>query len=77
MELAVLAWAPGLTGKEVKQMERVQKSALAIILGDSYKSYKQALEKLEVESLESRREKICLAFEKQALKSEKFNKWFS
>ena len=77
MELAVPAWAPGLTGKEVKQLERVQKSALAIILGDSYKSYKQALEKLEVESLESRREKLCLTFGKRALKSEKFNKLFS
>ena len=60
MELAVPAWAPGLTGEEVKQLKRVQKSALAIILGDSYKSYKQALEKLEVESLESRRGKSAL-----------------
>ena len=31
MELPVPAWAPGLIGKEVKQLERVQKSALAII----------------------------------------------
>ena len=77
MELAVPAWAPGLTGKEVKQLERVQKSALAIILGDSYKSYKHALKKLDVESLESRREKICLTFGKRALKNEKFCKWFS
>ena len=77
MELAVPAWAPGLTGKEVKQIERVQKSALAIILGDSYKSYKHALKKLDVESLESRREKLCLTFGKRALRSEKFSKWFS
>ena len=64
------AWAPGLTGKEVKQLESVQKSALAIILGDSYKSNKHALKKLDVESLESRREKICLTFGKRALKNE-------
>ena len=76
LELAVPAWAPGLNGTQVKQLERVQKTAFAIILGDGYKSYKHALKTLEMNSLESRRKALCLAFGKKALKSEKFSKWF-
>ena len=76
LELAVPAWAPGLTGKEIKQLERVQKTALAIVLGDNYRSYKLALQKLGVQSLEVRRKEICLTFGKRALKSEKFSEWF-
>ena len=70
LELDVPAWAPGLNGTQIKQLERVQKTAFAIILGDGYKSYKHALQKLEMKSLESRRKDLCLAFAKKALKSE-------
>jgi hypothetical protein len=76
LELAVPVWAPGIKGSEVKQLERVQKTAFAIILGDSYRSYKHAIQKLEVKTLESRRKDICLTFGKKALKSEQFSKWF-
>ena len=76
LELAVPAWAPGINGTEVKQLERVQKTAFAIILGDGYRSYKHALQKLEVKTLESRRKDICLTFGKKALKSDQFSKWF-
>ena len=76
LELAVPAWAPGLTGTEIKQLERVQKTALAIILGDGYRSYKHALQKLDIKSLESRRSDLCLTFGKKALKNDKFSKWF-
>ena len=55
LELAVPSWEPGLTGTQFKQLERVQKTALAIKLVDGYKSYKHALRKLEMKSLESRR----------------------
>ena len=74
LELAVPAWAPGLTSKECKQIERVQKTALAIILGESYKTYSQAQGVL---SVECRRINICLKFAIQAQKSERFNRWFT
>ena len=77
LELAVPAWAPCITIKECKQIERVQKTALAIILGESYQSYSQALKKLSVESLKCRRMKICLRFAIQAQKSERFSRWFA
>ena len=77
LELAVPAWAPGLTKTEVNQLERIQKSACAIILGENYRSYKNALLKLNMQTLDSRRKDICLTFGKKALKSEKFQTWFS
>ena len=77
LELAVPAWAPGLTKTEVNQLERIQKSACAIILGENYSSYKNALLKLDMQTLDSRRKDICLTFGKKALKSEKFQTWFS
>ena len=77
LELAVPAWTPGLTKTEINQLERVQKSACAIILGENYASYKSALRQLDMETLELRRQNICLTFGKKALKSDKFKQWFS
>ena len=76
LELAAPAWTPGLTKLEIKQLERVQKSACAIILGQAFNSYKAALQILNMETLEFRREKLSLTFAKKALKSEKFKNWF-
>ena len=77
MELAVPVWHPGLTKGETKQIERVQKTALHIILGDQYISYTQALNLVKLKPLAVRRDDICLKFAKQALKSPKFSTWFS
>ena len=76
MELAVPAWAAGLTSKEVAQIERLQKASFAIILGDEYRTYKSALNKLNMQTLESRRKDVCLTFGRKALKSDKYSKWF-
>ena len=45
-------------------LERVQKGALRIILGDKYENYKNALEVTKLDSPEDRREKLCLRFAK-------------
>ena len=76
LEMAVPAWNPGLTKQEIKQIERVQKTAMYIILGDEYENYSNALETLNCENLETRRENLCLKFAKKALKHEKYCKWF-
>jgi hypothetical protein len=65
LELAVPAWTPRLSKTEINQLERVQKSACAIILGENYSSYKSALRNLEMDSLELRRQQICLTFGKK------------
>ena len=70
------AWQGSLSQAEKVDLERVQKCASHIILGDAYFSYNNALNILGLETLELRRNKLALKF---ALKSEKHNKfrnWF-
>ena len=55
LELAVPVWNPAVSKNEVSQLERVQKTALAIILGKNYTSYQEALKDLKLASLEDRR----------------------
>ena len=71
LELAAPVWTGGLTKEDVVLLERVQKTALAIIIGSDYTGYKDALNSLNVETLEERRVKLCLNFAKKAAKSEK------
>ena len=76
LELAAPAWQGSLNQAEKLDLERVQKCATHIILGDSYKSYSNALNILELETLESRRYKLALKFALKAEKHTKFRKWF-
>ena len=55
LELAVPAWQGSITQSEKQDIERIQKSACHIILGQSYTSYHNALKTLHLETLESRR----------------------
>ena len=47
-----------------------------MILGDKYQDYKDALRLLKMDSLEKRREKLCLRFAKQCLRHEKLKDLF-
>ena len=76
LELAVPAWQGAVTQEEKLDIERVQKCAAHIIIGEDYLSYKAALKYLNLDSLEYRRNKICLNFAKKAENHEKFQKWF-
>ena len=76
LELAVPAWSPGLKVSDSNQIERVQKSALAIILGDEYTKYSNALRILKLDTLVDRRDALCLKFAKKFFLSEKFSQLF-
>ena len=76
LEFAVAAWHPGLTGEDRVKIERVQKSAFCIILGQEYQSYRKALKQLEFETLHERRNKLCKGFSKKSQKHPKFTEWF-
>ena len=73
---AVAVWSPGITASQVTQIERVQKTACAVILGDSYLQYSNALAVLNLKSLKERRKDLCLKFAQNCAKSDKFNHWF-
>ena len=76
LELAVPAWHAAITQSERKDIERVQKTALHIILGGDYTSYSSALEVMGLVPLETRRTALCLKFAKKAEKNTKFQNWF-
>ena len=77
LEMAVAVWEPGLTQCENKQIERVQRSAFSVILGDEYHSYENALTILDRKRLSERRYDLCLKFSKKASLHQKYQNWFS
>ena len=56
MEQSATVWHSSLTEENSDDLERVQKSAVKIILGDGYIDYEKALIRLDMESLKDRRE---------------------
>ena len=76
LELAVPAWHRAITVAEKQDIERIQKVALHIILGEEYETYKNALNVTGLKSLDARREGLCLKFARKAERSDKFKLWF-
>ena len=70
LEMAVPVWHGGLTQKQSKDIERVQKVAFKIILNHNYQSYPHALKTLDAETLYQRRVNICKNFASKNIKSE-------
>lgn len=77
LELAVPVWNPAISKSEISQIERVQKTALAVILGKNYNSYEEALDVLKLSSLEDRRLEICKTFARKSQQHEKFQNWYT
>ena len=59
-----------LTQENADDIERVQKSALKVILKEDYITYEDAMEKLMLATLSDRRKKLCLKFAKNCAKNE-------
>ena len=76
LEYAAPVWHSSVTAEDSIQIERVQKSALRIILSGRYQSYNNALDQVQLETLHSRREKLCMKFARKCVKSKKFCHWF-
>ena len=76
LEQSAAVWSSSLTQKNSNDLERVQKSAVRIILGKPYESYTHALEELGIKRLSERRNLICLKFAKNSLKLQNFKKLF-
>ena len=76
LELAVPVWQPALTQHESKQIERVQKAACHIILGNKYVDYDNALNMIGHDSLKTRRIQLCQKFARKSLRNPKYSNWF-
>ena len=76
VEFGVAAWNSGLNKAQVKQLERIQKSALAIILAEGYLNFENAMSVTGLESLEFRRKRLCREFARKASRNPNFAHWF-
>ena len=76
LEQSATVWHSGITSENSSDLERVQKSALKIILNRSYSTYENALARLGIDSLESRREQLCLNFARKCTKNKKLEHMF-
>ena len=65
LEQSSVVWQSSITKQCENNLERVQKSALKVILGEKYVSYDNALKVLGLQSLKERRAELCLKFAKK------------
>ena len=77
VEFAAVVWHSGLTKDNTEQIERVQKAAFAIILGENYKNYENACSVLSMMKLAERREKLTFNFANKAVKHPQHKQWFA
>ena len=63
-EQTAVEWHSSLTQKNSEDLERVLKTAIRILLGDQYNGYEYGLTELGIDTLEKRREQLCLMFGK-------------
>ena len=76
LEHSATVWHGSITEDNSSDLERVQKSAIKIILQEKYNGYHNGLAQLDLEDLKSRREILCLEFAKKCVKHEKLKHMF-
>ena len=62
LEQSCVVWNTSITKEDRINLERVQKSAVKIILNKTDVNYRKALMELDLKSLEERRNELCLRF---------------
>ena len=76
LEQSCVVWNSSLTMENSNDLERVQKAAIRIILGNKYESYEQGLEEVDLPKLTERRNELCLKFAQKCTQSEKTENLF-
>ena len=76
LEQSATVWNSNLTEENISDLERVQKSAIKVILQENYNGYYNGLAQLGLEDLKSRREQLCLEFAKKCTKNKKLSHMF-
>ena len=76
LEQSCQVWNFSLTEQNPEDLERVQKCALKIILGENYLSYESALEDLNLSDLKSRRNLLCEKFAIKCTENDKTKHMF-
>ena len=76
VEQGVAIWNSGITKSQVRDLEKIQKVALKIILEDSYLSYDVACTIMNISPLEYRRTDLCTNFAIKLYKSPRGSEFF-
>ena len=76
MDYCVPAWNSSLTEYDKTEIERVQKTALKIILGEKYIDYETLLSICQLQSLEERRKDLCKTFALKCTQNKNHQKLF-
>ena len=76
LEFGAVTWHSMLTKENERSIERVQKTAVHVILGHEYNNYESSLAQLSLQRLNLRREKLSLTFAKKAAKHPHHSNWF-
>ena len=81
LEQSAVVWSSSLTQENIDDLERTQKSFVKLILKNGYNSdyegsYENALMKLNLQTLEQRRQGLCLKFAKNCIKNDKLTDLF-
>ena len=69
LEQSCVVWHSSLTQENSEDLERVQKCAARIIMGNEYKNYEDALQKISLDTLKERRNTLCINFARKCLES--------
>ena len=75
IEYAAPVYHKMLTGSQVDEIEKLQQRTLKLIFGHRV-SYKEALRKTDIPTLETRREEIFVKFARKLSSNPKFDEWF-
>ena len=59
LEQNAVVWHSSITEENKSDLERVQKSAVRIIMGEQYQGHKKSLIYLDLDTLHERRDKLC------------------
>ena len=70
LKYACVVWHSSISSEECNNIERVQKTALRIILKSDYDNYPSALRLVCLSTLKERRKKLSLSFAKKCLQSD-------
>ena len=76
-EQGVIVWNSGLTKAQIRDIEKIQKVALKIILGDKYSSYDLACLEFGLDLLSVRRADLCTNYAIKLYKSDRCNQFFA
>ena len=76
-EHGVVVWNSGVTKAQIKELEKIQRVALLIILGQNYVSYEKACHVFNLATLRERREQLCINFAIKLYKSDRSEQFFT